>query len=92
MGLGEGMQRHEWRERGEEEVRFYRVDYHASRWKMMSQLKGEEEWTPHDPMSVEDWKRVREVLWRKYQRKRCKWELIEKIDKQLEKMGAGEDD
>ena len=32
----------------------------------------------------EMWETLRDVLWRKYQRKRCPWELIEAIDKLLE--------
>jgi hypothetical protein len=82
------MHRYEWRERGEEGLRYYRVDYHASRWKMMSQLKGEEDWIPHDPMTAEEWQTIRDHLWRRYQRKRCSFALIEQVDKQLEKMGV----
>ena len=33
-----------------------------------------------------EWEALREVLWRKYQRGRCPWELINKIDKKLEDM------
>lgn len=86
------MQRYEWREKEEDGLRIYRVDYHASRWSMSSRLKSEEEWTHHDPMSVEDWKALREKLWNKYQRKRCPWSMIEQIDKQLEKLGAEQSD
>ena len=86
------MQRHQWRENEGEEVRFYRAEHHASRWRLFSQPKGEEEWTEHDPIKRPEWEKLREVLWRKYQRKRCPWPIIEKIDKMLEKMDAGEDD
>jgi hypothetical protein len=30
------------------------------------------------------WETLRDILWRKYQRKRCPWKLIEAIDKTLE--------
>lgn len=32
------------------------------------------------------WITLRDLLWRKYQRKRCPWRLIEAIDKLLEDM------
>lgn len=78
------MQRHTWRERTEEGVRFFRASYHASTWTLHSQIKGEDEWHVHDPISPERWRDLREILWRKYQRGRCPWELIEKIDQRLE--------
>ena len=34
---------------------------------------------------------LRDVLWRKYQRKRCPWRFIETIDKLLEEMPEEED-
>lgn len=80
------MQRHQWREGEDEGVRFYRAEHHAGRWRLFSQLKGEEEWTSHEPIKREEWEMLREVLWKKYQRKRCPWQLIEKIDKRLAKM------
>jgi hypothetical protein len=83
------MQRHQWREQTDEGVRFWRASYHAGSWSMASQLKEEEEWTPHDPIRPEDWRRLREVLWRKYQRRRCPWKLVEKIDKKLENLEEG---
>ena len=86
------MQRHTWRERSEEGLRLFRASYHAGHWKLESQLKGEEDWTAHDPMTAPEWRELREVLWKKYQRRRCPWELIERIDKRLESMAGGEAD
>lgn len=84
------MQRHTWRERGEEGVRFFRASYHGGKWTLQSQLKGEEEWEAHDPIPEEGWRVLRDVLWRKYQRRRCPWELIEKIDELLAEWGEDE--
>lgn len=86
------MQRHQWREQEDEGVRFYRAEHHAGRWKLLSQLKGDEEWREHEPLTVAEWRMLREVLWRKYQRRRCPWELIERIDKLLAKLEDGGDD
>ena len=80
------MQRHAWREQTEEGVRFYRASHQSSSWTQQSQLKGEEDWQLHDPITREEWEKLREVLWRKYQRGRCPWKLIERIDKRLEDM------
>lgn len=87
---GKGMQRHSWRERTDHGVRFYRASHHASSWVLHSQLKGEEEWEEHQPISKVEWEKLREVLWKKYQRGRCPWELIDKIDKRLEDPMNGE--
>ena len=85
------MARHEWRERDDEGLRFYRAEHHARRWKISSKLKTDEEWTEHDPVDNELWRRLREVLWRKYQRKRCPWEHVEQIDRILEDGAAGDE-
>ena len=78
------MQRHSWRENTEDGIRFFRASYHSSKWTLQSQFKGEAEWQSHDPMSEQEWRKLRDVLWRKYQRRRCPWELVERIDKLLE--------
>ena len=78
------MQKHEWRERDEEGLRFYRAEYHASRWRLTSRGKEEEVWREHDPISEEEWRKLREVMFNKYQRKRVPWQLVERIDKILE--------
>lgn len=83
---GKGVQRHSWRERTDEGVRFYRASHHSSTWQLHSQLKGDEDWQEHQPIGREEWEALREVLWRKYQRGRCPWELINRIDKKLEDM------
>lgn len=86
------MQRHEWRERTEEGVRFYRAEYHASRWRMLTQLKGEEDWEPREELTHGDWTKLREILFNKYQRKRVPWKFVERIDLKLEEMDEEDDD
>ncbi len=77
------MEKHEWREGSGKELRFIRANYHGSNWAIYSRLRDEEDWTRHDPIDEELWRKLRDVLWRKYQRKRCPWGLIEAIDKIL---------
>lgn len=78
------MQKHEWRERDEEGLRFFRAEYHASRWRLISRAKDGEEWREHDPISREEWQKIREILFNKYQRKRVPWGMVERVDKMLE--------
>lgn len=77
------MESHEWRERTEEGLRFYRANYHAGRWTFLKTLKTDPDWETVDPVPEELWRELRDILWRKYQRKRCPWKYIEDIDKLL---------
>ena len=86
------MQRHEWRERTDEGVRMYRAEYHASHWRMLTQLKGDEEWETREELTHGDWTKLREILFNKYQRKRVPWEFVERIDQRLADMDAEDDD
>ncbi len=86
------MQRHSWREHTEQGARFYRASHHSTNWTLQSKLKDEEEWQLHDPIGEEEWRKLREVLWRKYQRGRCPWQFLERIDKRLEDLTEGDPD
>jgi hypothetical protein len=86
------MQKHEWREQTEDGLRFYRAQHHGGNWTMRSQLKGDEEWEEKEELSREDWEKLREIIWNKYQRKRCPWEMVEGIDRRLEDLRKEGDD
>lgn len=77
------MESHEWHERTEEGLRYYRANYHGDRWTFITTLKTEPDWHPIDPVPEERWRELRDILWRKYQRKRGAWRIIEDIDKML---------
>ena len=85
------MQKHQWREEGEDgedgkdDTKFFRATYHAGKWELYSQLKGDDEWMHYDPIPVELLEKLREVMWNKYQRGRCPHKLVTKIDKMLGK-------
>ena len=81
------MQKHEWREEKDGEQMVWRAEIHGDRWKVMSRPKKEEDWTRYDPIPLEIWKKLREVLWNKYQRNRCPHKFIVAIDKIIEKEG-----
>jgi len=78
-----GMQKHQWRKQDGDETRFWRANYHGGRWSLYTRMKEDDDWNCLDPPSMEDWEALRDVLWRKYQRGRCSWNLIAKIDKML---------
>jgi len=80
-------QRHEWKVETEEGIRLYRAVFHSKEWKFSTGMKGVRskptEWTWVDNPTNEEWESLREVLFKKYQRKRCPWKLITDIDKKL---------
>lgn len=85
------MEVHTWKERTEEGTLVYRACHHACKWKLECAPKvGRAERDDVEWEQVEftraHWVTLRDVLWRKYQRKRCPWRFIEAIDKLLEDM------
>ncbi len=85
------MQRHEWRETEGDETHYWRADHHGGRWKFSEKPPGERHWSKIDSPKTEHWEALRGVLFNKYQRKRCSWNLIAKIDKILGKPNEGRD-
>lgn len=85
------MEVHTWKERTEDGTMLYKAGHHANQWKLECAPKvgraerDDVEWVQVE-FTRELWVTLRDVLWRKYQRKRCPWRLIEAIDKLLEDM------
>jgi hypothetical protein len=85
------MKQHEWRERTEDgNVKYMRAQHFGSEWKLQSTLKTDSEWHVHDPITLEEWRMIRDVLFRKYQRRRGAWKEVEIIDKTIEDMETAE--
>ena len=85
-----GNQRHEWKERDEEgNLIIYRAIHHASDWRVIWSYKvGRSEeavWNDLEEVTPEVWQTLRDILWRKYQRGRVPFDLVEAIDKRLAK-------
>jgi hypothetical protein len=78
-----GMESHEWNERTEEGKRFFRANFHGNTWRIMTTLKTDPDWEILEQPSEEVWRELRDVVWKKYQRKRCPWERVASIDKIL---------
>lgn len=86
-------QQHEWHQHDAEGRRRYlRAAWDARTWSFVETYKDAPEWTPVAAPTLEDFESLRDVLWRKYQRKRVPWRFVEQVDAVLEKMrgpGAG---
>lgn len=82
------MEYYTWKEKEEDGVVMYRACYHGTKWKLETcpkvsrSMRDEVDWE-NTEFTEESWRALRELLWRKYQRKKCPWELIERIDKIL---------
>ena len=80
---------HIWKTTNQEgEKREVRAERFAGQWRFQAQLKGEDEWTYYDVPLMEDLIELRDVLWRKYQRKRLPWDDIATIDKMIKERGG----
>ncbi len=80
------MKRHDWRELTEDgEKRLWRATKHGGVWKLYSRLKSSDgDFGAHDPMSADELRMLREVLFNKYQRRRLPWGDIEQMDAMIE--------
>jgi hypothetical protein len=80
---------HVWKTTNEEgEKREVRAERFAGQWRFQSKLKSEEDWTYFDVPTMEDLIELRDVLWRKYQRKRLPWDDIASIDRMITERGG----
>lgn len=81
-----GMEAHEWRVKSKEEgTRYFRAIHHAGSWRFQKTLRTDPDWEQIPHPDAELWQTLRDILWKRYQRKRGSWVIIEKIDKLLEK-------
>ena len=80
---------HVWNMRTEEgDKREVRAERFAGQWRLQSKLRGEEQWTYHDVPLLEDLVELRDVLWRKYQRKRLPWDDVAAVERMITERGG----
>ena len=80
---------HEWHERREDGRKLYWRGYWNSREWVFRVLEPEVVgWQDIETPTVEMWLALRDVLWRKYQRKRLPFKFIENVDAMLEELGV----
>ena len=82
---------HAWTHRTEDgEKREVRAVKNQGRWKLQSKLKHEEDWTYHEKPEHSDLAELRDILWRKYQRRRASHEDVLLADKMLAELAPAE--
>ncbi len=82
---------HIWKEKDEEgRKREVRVTKFGGEWKFQAKFVDEGEWTYYDRPLLEDLTTLRDVVFRKYQRRRASAEDVEAIDGLL-RLYAGQD-
>ncbi|MGD7654005.1 MAG: hypothetical protein ACQCXQ_12370 [Verrucomicrobiales bacterium] len=78
------MESHEWKEITDEGKRFYRANFFRGEWTMLTATQRRNaDWETVDDPPKELWIKLRELVWNKYQRKRCPWERVVSIDRIL---------
>ena len=66
-----------WKTKTEEGLkREVRAQLFGTKWSFKSQVKGEDEWTDHEPPLLDDLEDLESVLFNKYQRKHTAWEHV----------------
>ena len=80
---------HIWKTKTETgEKREVRAEKFGKQWRVQAKVKGEERWTYYETPPLEDLIELRDVLFKKYQRKHLSWEDIEAIDKLIADRGG----
>jgi hypothetical protein len=83
-GHRRAMESHEWFENTDEGKVYYRGNYQGGKWTVMTTTqKRNPTWTDLRPPPEAVWRELRDVVWKKYQRKRCPWERVADLDKML---------
>lgn len=84
--------RHEWNEVIESQTHLFRGILFSSTWEITTciRLSRREttEWEHIETPSLETWETLRDIVWRKYQRKRLPWRIVEGLDKIIIDMGG----
>ena len=81
---------HVWRETtGDGDKREVRAVKFAGQWKIQSKLKDDPGWTYHDKPSPADLEALRDLIFRKYQRRRASYDDLQAVDRLIsEQQGA----
>jgi hypothetical protein len=80
---------HSWKETTPDgDKREVRAVKFGGNWRLQARLKGEESWTYYDQPLIEDLRELRDILFRKYQRRRASHEELVAVEawiKQIER-------
>ena len=79
---------HVWKSVTEDgEKREARAERFGGRWKFQAKLKSEAVWTYYDEPPIEDLIELRDIVRRKYQRKRLPFDDVASLDRMIEARG-----
>jgi hypothetical protein len=79
---------HVWKTKTPEgEKREIRAERFGGVWRLQAQIKGEA-WTYYDSPLLEDLIELRDIVWRKYQRKRLPWTDVATLDEMIKQRGG----
>ena len=80
---------HTWKTKTEEgEKREVRAEKFGKKWRLQAQIKGEDTWTYYDDPLLPDLLELRDVLFRKYQRKHLSYEDLAAVEKMITDRGG----
>ena len=78
---------HTWKETtAEGDRREVRASKFGGKWRIQARLKGEESWTYYDQPRIEDLRELRDVLFRKYQRRRATHEELIAVEAWIKRL------
>lgn len=81
---------HVWKETTPEgERREIRAVKFGKAFRLQSKLRGETQWTYHDVPLLSDLTELRDILYRKYQRRRAPYEDLATVDALIKKVSEG---
>jgi len=73
---------HIWTEKDEEgRKREVRATKFGGNWRLQAKTSGELDWTYYDPPLLEDLLKLKDIIFRKYQRRRASAEDVASVDK-----------
>ena len=82
---------HIWTEKDEEgRKREVRATKFGGKWRLQSKTSDEIEWIYHDPPLLDDLLKLKDVIFRKYQRRRASAEDVASVDKLIKEQQAHE--
>jgi hypothetical protein len=74
----------------EGEKREVRAERFGGRWKFQSKVPSEAQWSYYEVPPIEELEILRDIIWRKYQRKRLPWDDVASLDRMLEERRPAE--
>jgi hypothetical protein len=81
---------HIWTEKdGEGRKREVRATKFGGKWRLQSKTSGEIEWTYHEPPLLDDLLKLKDIIARKYQRRRASADDVASVDKLIVERSFG---